>query len=141
MKMLHEFRQFIQRGNVVDLAVGVIMGTAFGKIVTSLVGDVLMPPIGYLVGGVAFTELKWELPAIELLHTKAASIKYGSFLQASFDFLITAFCVFLIVKGMNTLSRKPDPTPPPPTPSEKLLIEIRDLLKQQNETAEPPAAT
>lgn len=141
MKMVNEFRQFIQRGNVVDLAVGVIMGAAFGKIVTSLVADVIMPPIGYVIGGVKFSDLKITLPALELIKEPPAEIKYGAFLQNSFDFLIIAFCVFLMVKGMNTLSRKPDPTPPPPTPSEKLLTEIRDLLKQQHGTTEPPSAT
>jgi large conductance mechanosensitive channel len=143
MKMVHEFRQFIQRGNVVDLAVGLIMGAAFTKIVNSLVADIIMPPIGYLIGGVKFTELNWKLPAIKILNEELApaTINYGTFLQNTFDFLIIAFCVFLMVKGMNTLSRKPDPTPAPPTPSEKLLIEIRDLLKQQNGTVEPPPAT
>ena len=138
MKIVQEFRQFIQRGNVVDLAVGLIMGAAFTKIVSSLVADVITPPIGYLIGGVDFKSLEISLPKVELLNPdhKPAVIKIGVFLQALFDFLITAICIFLVVKGMNALSRKPDPTPPPPTPSEKLLIEIRDLLKQQNTTAE-----
>ena len=143
MKIVQEFRQFIQRGNVVDLAVGLIMGAAFTKIVTSLVADIIMPPIGYLIGGVKLTDLHLELPPLKILSEKLApaTINYGTFLQNIFDFLIIAFCVFLMVKGMNSLSRKPDPTPPPPTPSEKLLIEIRDLLKQQNVTADqaPPA--
>src|SRR6266576_1245303 len=99
--MLSGFKTFIQRGNVVDLAVGVIMGAAFGKIVTSLVADVLMPPIGYLVGGIKFTELKWTLPVptIPNITAEPPTINYGSFLQATFDFLIISFCIFMIVKG------------------------------------------
>jgi large conductance mechanosensitive channel len=141
MKILHEFRQFIQRGNVVDLAVGVIMGAAFGKIVNSLVADVLMPPIGYVIGGVKFTELKVTLPASAIAE-KSATINYGQFLQNTFDFLLTAGCIFLIVKGINTLHRKfeAEPAPkeaPPPTPTEKLLIEIRDLLQQLQKSGSP----
>jgi large conductance mechanosensitive channel len=141
MKILQEFRQFVQRGNVVDLAVGVIMGAAFGKIVTSLVSDIIMPPIGYVIGGVNFKDLHFALPKVELLNpdSKPATINYGAFLQTTFDFLIIAICIFLVVKGMNALSRKPDPTPPPLTASEKLLTEIRDLLKQQQGTTEESA--
>lgn len=143
MKILQEFRQFIQRGNVVDLAVGLIMGAAFTKIVNSLVADIIMPPIGYLIGGVKFTDLNVKLPPLKILNEELApaTINYGTFLQNTFDFLIIAFCVFLMVKGMNRLSRKPDPTPPPPTPSEKLLIEIRDLLKQQHTPTEQTPAS
>jgi large conductance mechanosensitive channel len=133
MKIVHEFRQFIQRGNVIDLAVGVIMGTAFTKIVNSLVADIIMPPIGYLIGGVEFTDLKLRLPPLKILNEELApaTVNYGTFIQNSLNFLIIAFCVFLIVKGMNVLSKKPDPAPPPLTVSEKLLTEIRDMLKQQ----------
>jgi large conductance mechanosensitive channel len=119
MSLIQEFREFAMRGNVVDMAVGVIMGTAFGKIVSSLVADVLTPPIGDVTGGVRFDELT------------VRSINYGKFLQATFDFLILALCVFALVKLMNTLMRKKAaaPKPPDPTPSEKLLTEIRDLLQ------------
>ncbi len=130
MSMVSEFKTFIQRGNVIDLAVGVIIGGAFGKIVSSLVGDVLMPPIGLAVGGVDFTSL-----AINLGGTaeEPVLLKYGSFLQATFDFLIVAFCVFLLVKAVNAMKR-PEPEAPaaPAGPtSEELLAEIRDLLKQR----------
>jgi len=137
MSLYAEFKAFIQRGNVVDLAVGVIMGAAFGKIVNSLVADVLMPPIGYLVGGKKFTDLKLVLPKVEIpdplrsgpLDTlEPATVNIGSFLQATFDFLIISVCVFTIIKAMNAM-KKAEVAPPEPSPSEKLLIEIRDLLK------------
>jgi large conductance mechanosensitive channel len=136
MSIVSEFKQFIQRGNVVDLAVGVIMGAAFGNIVKSLVADIIMPPIGYVIGGVKFTDLKFELPAKAIsvpgapeVALPAASINYGNFLQTTFDFLIIAFCIFLLVKGINALQRKQEAAPPEPTATEKLLGEIRDLLK------------
>jgi large conductance mechanosensitive channel len=151
MKIVQEFRQFIQRGNVIDLAVGVIMGGAFGKIVNSLVADILMPPIGYLIGGVKFTDLKITLPTLPIGVSEAAgaagaidpklapaTINYGQFLQTSFDFLIIAASIFLVIKAMNNLKRRSEPPPPPPAPpeptaTEKLLLEIRDLLKQAND--------
>lgn len=129
MSLFSEFKAFIQRGSVIDLAVGVIMGAAFGKIVNSLVADVLMPPLGFVIGQVNFTDL-----GVDLGHGpdgKAVLLKYGSFLQATLDFLIIAFCVFLIVKAVNTLQRKRDETPPEPSQQEKLLAEIRDLLKMK----------
>lgn len=143
MSIIAEFKQFVQRGNVIDLAVGVIMGAAFGKIVNSLVADVLMPPIGYVIGGIKFTDLKLKLPgspiqvpdpakAGEFKTLDPATINYGNFLQTTFDFLIIAFCIFLLVKGMNALQKKQDAAPPPPpesTTTEKLLMEIRDALK------------
>jgi len=136
MSVISEFRQFIQRGNVIDLAVGVIMGAAFGKIVNSLVADVIMPPIGYFIGGVKFTDLKYKMPPLpELLNAdpkaEPATINYGNFLQITFDFLIIAFCVFLLVKGINALQKKKEQaaTPPELSTTEKLLIEIRDSLK------------
>ena len=145
MGMIQEFKAFVQRGNVVDLAVGVIMGAAFGKIVNSIVADVLMPPIGFLIGGIKFTDLKVPLPAVKVKvpdPTKtgefvektldAATINYGNFLQTTFDFLIIACCVFMLVKAMNSMKKKEDaaPTAPPePTVTEKLLTEIRDALK------------
>jgi large conductance mechanosensitive channel len=136
MGLFQEFKEFAMRGNVVDLAVGVIMGAGFGKIVNSLVADVLMPPIGYLIGGVKFTDLKFSLPAVTLPGAdkplEAATINYGNFLQTSFDFLIIAVCIFGLVKAMNTVNKKPaaPPAPPEPTPTEKLLAEIRDQLKK-----------
>ena len=141
MSFISEFKEFIQRGNVVDLAVGVIMGGAFGKIVSSLVTDVLMPPIGYIVGGKKFTDLKITLPEVpipdplnlgQFQKLEPATINIGNFLQATFDFLIIAICVFLMIKAMNSLKKTevtPPPAPPEPTSTDKLLIEIRDLLK------------
>jgi len=126
--VLGEFREFIQRGNVVDMAVGVIIGGAFGKIISSIVGDLLMPPIGFATGGVDFTSLKL---AIGGTPEAPVTINYGVFLQTTIDFLIIAFCVFLLVKAVNKM-KKPTPAAPPPGPSaeEKLLSEIRDLLKK-----------
>jgi large conductance mechanosensitive channel len=145
MEMIQEFKSFIQRGNVVDLAVGVIMGAAFGKIVNSVVADVLMPPIGYLVGGIKFTELKYTLPAMKIKvpdpangrglvdkTLEAATINYGNFLQTTFDFLIIAACVFLLVKAINSMKKKEEAAPAAPsepTATERLLTEIRDALK------------
>lgn len=125
MNIVNEFLSFIKRGNVIDLAVGVIIGAAFGKIVSSLVADVLMPPIGYLVGGVKFTDLKLQLGE----GPNPVTINYGNFLQATFDFLIIALCVFLLVKAINAVYRQPQPKNVEPPPQEKLLTEIRDLLK------------
>lgn len=138
-KILQEFKQFAMRGNVVDMAVGVIIGGAFGKIVTSVVGDLIMPGIGLLVGGVNFTDLKLTLKEAVMegdkVITPAVSINYGNFIQVTFDFLIIAFAVFLLVKGINTLSRKKKEeapaTPPAPPADIQLLTEIRDLLKKQ----------
>lgn len=145
MSLISEFKQFVQRGNVVDLAVGVIMGGAFGKIVASLVADVLMPPIGYVIGGIKFTDLKIKLPPLTIRvpdpnmptqmidkTLESATINYGNFLQTTFDFLIIAFCIFMMIKAMNTLKRKEEAAPvvpPEPSAQEKLLVEIRDLLK------------
>ena len=109
MALLKEFKDFAMRGNVIDLAVGVIIGGAFGKIIASLVADVIMPPIGLLVGGVNFVDLKWVMKPAEVVDgvTKAAvTLNYGNFLQVTFDFLIVAFCIFLFIKGMNSLSKK-----------------------------------
>lgn len=130
MSLLKEFRSFVERGNVIDLAVAVIIGGAFGKIISSIVADVLMPPIGLIVGGVNFTSLKL---AIGGKPEALVTLNYGNFLQATFDFLIVAFCVFLLVKAINSLNRKKAeaPAPPPATPEDVVLLrEIRDLLKQ-----------
>lgn len=138
-KFLNEFKAFAVKGNAVDMAVGVIIGGAFGKIVSSIVDDIIMPPIGWLIGGVNFSDLKVTLPAIDAGIEKLApaTINYGNFLQTLLDFLIIAFCVFLLVKGINKLSKKkaeesaaPAPAPEP-SAEEKLLTEIRDLLKSK----------
>jgi large conductance mechanosensitive channel len=142
MSLLKEFKAFALRGNVIDLAVGVIMGATFGKIVSSLVADVLMPPIGYVVGGIKFTDLKFTLPTTTIKvpdpnnpgqfidrQLDAASINYGNFVQATFDFLIIALCVFSLVKLMNSMVKKSELAPTPPSSEVLLLTEIRDLLK------------
>ena len=138
-KFINEFKAFAVKGNAVDMAVGVIIGGAFGKIVSSIVNDLIMPPIGWLIGGVNFSELKITLPAEKIadgIEMQAATINYGSFIQNLIDFVIIAFCVFLLVKGINKLANKkqekPAPTPAPePSAEEKLLTEIRDLMKEK----------
>lgn len=132
MKILGEFKKFAMRGNVVDLAVGVIIGGAFGKIVSSLVNDVIMPIIGILLGGVNFTNLKIVLKDASE-NVDAITINYGIFLQTTVDFLIIAFSIFIMVKGINVLARKKEQAPEPAklTNQEKLLMEIRDLLKNK----------
>ncbi len=144
MGFLQEFKAFALKGNVMDMAVGVIIGGAFGKIVTSLVNDVIMPPIGLLIGGVDFTDLKITLKkaVIEAGSEVAPAVtwNYGAFIQQVVDFTILAFCVFMMVKIMNQLIKKreeapapaPAPAPEPePSAEEKLLTEIRDLLKER----------
>lgn len=128
--MAQEFKAFVMRGNVLDLAVGVIIGTAFGKIVSSFVGDVIMPPIGILLGGVDFSQLGWVLkPALG--DKPAVVLGIGKFIQAIVDFLVIAFVIFLVVKAANRMKRQePPPAPPGPSPTERLLSEIRDLLRQ-----------
>ena len=139
-KFLSEFKQFAMRGNVLDMAVGVIIGGAFGKIVSSLVDDIIMPPIGWIIGGVNFSELKISLPTVEVAGEKlpAATINYGNFLQTCLDFFIVAFCIFMLIKAVNKLAKKKEepkepeaPKAPEPNAEEKLLMEIRDLLKSQ----------
>ena len=129
MGMVSEFQAFIKRGNVMDLAVGVIIGGAFGKIVTSVVGDLLMPVIGLVLGGIDFTALAFTIGGTD---EAPVLLKYGAFIQALIDFLIIAFCVFLLVKGVNSL-QKPAPAaaPPPPPADVVLLTEIRDLLRSR----------
>ncbi len=138
MGMLKEFKEFAMRGNVIDLAVGVVIGGAFGKIVASLVADVIMPPIGLLVGGVNFTDLKLEMKPAEVIdgvEKAAVTLNYGNFLQVTFDFIIVAFAIFMFIKLINKLNRKKEEAPaapaapPEPTKEEVLLTEIRDLLK------------
>lgn len=138
--MLREFKEFAMRGNVVDMAVGIIIGTAFGKIVTSLVNDVVMPPIGLLLGNVDFSNLFVSLggdySTVAAAEAAGAPIvKYGIFINTVLDFLIVAFVIFLAVKGMNKLRQKQEEkpaAPPAPSAEEKLLTEIRDVLKAQS---------
>ena len=145
---LQDFKAFAMKGNVIDMAVGVVIGGAFGKIVSSLVANVIMPPIGLLVGGVNFTDLKWVMKAAEVGAdgkeiAPAVSLDYGQFLQATFDFLIIAFAIFLFIRLITKLTTKKaaeeapaaapatPPAPPAPTKEEVLLTEIRDLLKEK----------
>ncbi|WP_213994099.1 large-conductance mechanosensitive channel protein MscL [Sodalis sp. dw_96] len=133
MSFLQEFRKFAMRGNVVDLAVGVIIGAAFGRIVSSLVANVIMPPLGLLIGGIDFKQFVWVLKPAQGT-TPAVVMQYGIFLQNIFDFIIVALAVFCVIKLINSLHRKEEEAPaapPPPSAEEILLTEIRDLLKQQ----------
>lgn len=133
MSIAKEFREFAVKGNVVDMAVGIIIGAAFGKIVTSFVNDIITPPLGYVIGGVDFTDLAATLPAIQE-GRDPVTINYGAFLQTTFDFIIVAFAIFMVIKVINRMKRKEEvaPTaPPPPTKQELLLEEIRDLLKRK----------
>ncbi len=133
MGMLQEFKEFAVKGNAVDMAVGIIVGAAFGKIISSLVADVVMPPIGVLMGGVDFSDLAITLKAA-VGDTPAVKLNYGKFIQTVIDFIIVAFAVFLMVKGINSLKREEEAapeTPPEPPKEEVLLTEIRDLLKNR----------
>ena len=133
MGMMKEFKAFAMRGNVMDVAIGIIIGAAFGKIVASLVADLIMPPIGLLIGGVNFTDLSVVLREAAG-ETAAVTLNYGTFIQTLLDFVIVAFAIFMMIKGMNTLSRKKaqaPAAPPAPSAEEVLLGEIRDLLKQK----------
>jgi large conductance mechanosensitive channel len=136
--MLKEFREFAMRGNVIDLAVAIIIGAAFGKIVTSLVNDIIMPPIGLVMGNADFSALFLNLSGggyATLAEAEAAGvpvIKYGIFINTVLDFLIVAFAIFLVIRAMNKLKRKQEAAPPPPpapTTEQKLLMEIRDSLR------------
>jgi large conductance mechanosensitive channel len=131
--MFKEFREFIARGNVVDLAVGVIIGAAFGAVVKSLVEQIVMPPIGLATGGIDFSQMKYVLkPADLAAKTAEVSIAYGAFINTIINFLIVAFVIFLLVRVVNSLKRQAAAAPPAaPTPSEALLTEIRDLLKSR----------
>lgn len=146
-KFLTEFKQFAVKGNAIDMAVGVIIGGAFGKIVTSIVNDIIMPPIGWLIGGVDFKDLKVVLKdavpeqldeAGNVVQKAVAEVtlNYGAFIQNVIDFIIIAFCVFMLVKFITNLNKKKEepaapPAPPAPSAEEKLLTEIRDLLKER----------
>lgn len=140
--MLKEFKEFVMRGNVMDMAVGIIIGAAFGAIVTSLVNDVIMPPVGLLLGGADFSSLfvllkagvKAPPPYASVAEAKAAgavTLNVGLFINAVISFVILAFAIFMIVKAVNRIRRAEPPPPAPPTPSESLLTEIRDLLKKR----------
>lgn len=139
MKIIKEFKEFAMKGNIMDMAIGIIIGAAFGKIIASLVADVIMPPIGLLVGGVNFTDIVIPLrdavtdPATGKV-TAAVVMKLGSFLQTLFDFIVIAFSIFMILKAMVKISKKKEEalaTPPAPTKEETLLAEIRDILKNK----------
>lgn len=140
-KFLNDFKNFAMKGNVLDMAVGVIIGGAFGKIVTSLVNDVIMPLVGKIIGGINFTDLKFVLTKEEVVDgvvtTPEVALAYGKFLQSTVDFLIIAFCIFLFIRLIGKLSRKKEEAPAAPAPApepsaeEKLLTEIRDLLKNK----------
>jgi large conductance mechanosensitive channel len=132
MKIIDEFKAFAMKGNMVDMAVGIIIGAAFGKIVSSLVSDIIMPPIGLLLGGVNFTDLKLVMKAATET-APAVTWNYGSFLQVVIDFLIVAWAIFMIVKIINAAKKKGEEAPaapPAPTKDQELLSEIRDLLKK-----------
>ena len=140
---LQEFKSFAVKGNAIDMAVGVIIGGAFGKIVTSIVNDLIMPPIGWIIGGVDFKDLKLDLPVNPLsvkdgVEAVPVTINYGNFLQTTLDFIIIALCVFMLVRFIMKLSKKKKdekpvtpPAPPAPSKEELLLTEIRDLLKEK----------
>jgi large conductance mechanosensitive channel len=138
MSMLTDFRDFINRGSVVDLAVGVIIGAAFGKIVTSLVNDLVMPPIGFILGGVDFSDKKFVLKPADAAHKVAeVAVNYGTFVNTLVQFLIIAAVIFLIVRAIASMQRKPEvvEAPAEPTPTEALLTQIRDLLANRAPSA------
>ncbi|WP_291530625.1 large-conductance mechanosensitive channel protein MscL [Bacteroides sp. UBA939] len=135
---LQDFKAFVMKGNVVDMAVGVIIGGAFGKIVSSVVADIIMPPIGLLVGGMNFADLKWVMKPAEMVNGQeiaAVTLNYGNFLQVTFDFIIIALSIFLFIKLIAKLSARQQEeapaAPPAPSQEEVLLTEIRDLLKEK----------
>ncbi|UKJ06621.1 large-conductance mechanosensitive channel protein MscL [Solitalea lacus] len=136
MGFIKEFKEFAMKGNVIDLAVGVVIGGAFGKIVTSLVDDIIMPPIGYLIGGFDFKGIKVVLKDAILdaagnVSSPEVAINIGNFIQVFIQFMIIAFAIFLAVKAINTLRKKEEAAPAAPTPTETLLTEIRDVLKSK----------
>jgi large conductance mechanosensitive channel len=135
MSMLQEFKAFAMRGNVMDMAIGIVIGAAFGKIVTSLVNDIIMPPIGWITGGVDFSKLRWVLrpadnndPAHKIAEV---AISYGAFINTIITFIIIAFAIFMVIKGMNHLRRKHEEAPAAPPVEVALLTEIRDLLREK----------
>ena len=133
MGLVQEFKEFAVKGNMVDMAVGIVIGAAFGKIVSSLVADVVMPPIGVMIGGVDFTQLNIVLKEAAD-GAEAVTLNYGNFVQTTFNFLIVAFAIFMVIKGINAMKRKAEEspsTPPKPSNEEVLLGEIRDLLQSK----------
>jgi large conductance mechanosensitive channel len=131
MSVIKEFREFAVKGNMIDMAVGIIIGAAFGKLITSLVADIIMPPLGQLIGGVNFSDLKLTIGS-PIPGKDPATLNYGNFIQAAFDFLIVACAIFMVVKVINRMKRKEaaaPAVPPAPTKDQVLLTEIRDLLK------------
>ena len=140
MKILKDFKEFAMKGNVMDLAVGIIIGAAFGKIISSLVNDVIMPPIGLLVGGIDFKDIVVNMrdavtdPVTGKILKAAVNLKIGNFIQSIVDFVIVAFAIFMMVKAMSNLNRNKAADPPPavPTKDQELLAEIRDLLKKND---------
>ena len=133
MGMMKEFKQFAMRGNVMDMAIGIIIGAAFGKIVSSLVGDVIMPPIGLLLGGVDFSSLAWTIKEGSE-GVEPVLLKYGIFINTIIDFIIIAFAIFIVVKGINSMKKKEEEkpaAPPAPSKEEVLLAEIRDELRKR----------
>jgi large conductance mechanosensitive channel len=144
MSLIKEFKEFIMKGNVLDLAVAVIIGGAFGKIVTSLVNDIIMPPLGLILGKVDFKDLKFVIQSgkeavmqgtnVVTPAVNEVAVSYGMFIQNTFDFILIGFCIFLVLKGYNKVTKKKEESPAPPVPSaeEKLLAEIRDILKSKN---------
>jgi large conductance mechanosensitive channel len=130
MSIMKEFKEFAIKGNVVDMAVGIIIGAAFGKIVSSFVGDVIMPPIGVLLGGADFSSLAYTIKEAAG-EAPAVVIGYGKFIQTFIDFTIIAFAIFIAIKAINSFKRKEEEAPTEPSAQEKLLVEIRDLLKER----------
>jgi large conductance mechanosensitive channel protein len=134
-KLLTEFKAFAMRGNVIDMAVGIIIGGAFGKIISSIVSDIIMPPLGILIGGVDFKDLTIVLKSAVVeagtVVAQPVTIRYGNFFQVVFDFLIIAFCIFMLVKLLSTLKKKEEVAPAAPAEDVQLLTEIRDLLKDK----------
>lgn len=133
--MFKEFKEFAMRGSVIDLAVGVIIGGGFGKIVTSLVDDIIMPPIGFITGGIDFSDMKLVITqADEAAGVSEVAVNYGNFINILIQFVIIAFCIFLLIKGINSLRReekKAEEAPAAPSTEERLLTEIRDILKEK----------
>lgn len=135
MGFLKEFKEFAMRGSVIDLAVGVVIGGAFGKIVTSLVDDIIMPPIGYITGGMDFSNMQYVITeANETAGVEEVALKYGNFINVMIQFLIIAFCIFLVIKGINSLKKQEEAAPEAPAEPSKeevLLAEIRDILRSK----------
>lgn len=134
MGMMSEFKEFAVRGNVIDMAVGIVIGGAFGKIVSSLVADVIMPPIGLITGGIDFSKLKWVLQAAGADGKGEVAIAYGTFINTIITFIIIAFAIFMVIKGLNNMQRKKkeEPAPEAPPADVQLLTEIRDLLRSRS---------